>query len=346
MNTLLQLINASLAFRPLLFGLLLVLGLVLLMALIWWKRRTPAASDGRNRQQPAQPQWESDDAVFGSLTPGLAAQIPESEAEMRDFSQLLRQAGMYGPADRINIYALRFVLLFVPLVITGILAVIFPGQYTIRILVVGGFLAGVLSIVPRLYVFSRQRQRVREIRHGLADMMDMLSMCAGGGLPISSALDHVAKNLISYPALSEELQILKRQADVGNLRHALADFSKRTRLPEVRQLAGVLIRGDQLGTHLSNSLHEHADHIRETRKQMATMQANKTPVKLTFPLMFCFAPAALILLMSPAFLEIRDFVQGGRDILGTGENVVETIQAIDQNTAFIVGGTAEALETP
>ena len=40
-------------------------------------------------------------------------------------------------------------------------------------------------------------------------MLDMLSMCLGGGMSISASLDHVAKNLGSYPALSEELQIMR-----------------------------------------------------------------------------------------------------------------------------------------
>ena len=38
------------------------------------------------------------------------------------------------------------------------------------------------------------------------------------------------------------------------------------------------------------------------------MHANRMPVFLTLPLMFCFAPAVLVLLMSPAMLELTDFM--------------------------------------
>jgi hypothetical protein len=54
---------------------------------------------------------------------------------------------------------------------------------------------------------------------------------------------------------------------------------------------------------------DQADHFRSARRQLATMQANKTPVILTLPLMFCFAPAVLILLMSPTILQLTEFLR-------------------------------------
>jgi len=254
---------------------------------------------------------EPEEGVFGALTPALAAQIPETEKESTDFARLLRQAGMYRPTAAANIYALRFVLLFGTAVLVGLLALLAPQPYFWPVLIVGVIVAGGLSVIPRLYVFFRRRRRIREIRNGLADMMDMLSMCMGGGLPLSPSLDHVSKNLIAHPALAQELQILKRQAELGSLKLALADFARRVDLPEGRLVAQQLTRGDQLGTQVTGSLLEQADHFRAARRQAAIMQANKAPVKLTFPLLLCFAPAALILLISPAILELARFFRTG-----------------------------------
>ena len=64
-------------------------------------------------------------------------------------------------------------------------------------------------------------------------------------MSISASLDHVAKNLGSYPALAEELQILRRQTEVGSLRMALTDWANRIDTPEVRQVATLLARGDR-----------------------------------------------------------------------------------------------------
>ena len=251
---------------------------------------------------------EPQEGVFGPLNKALAAQIPESGKESRDFRLLLRQAGLYGPTAGTTVYAARFVMLVVPLVIAGIWAVIADTGSTFGILAAGAMASASLSVVPRLYVFFRRRVRLQRIRQGLADTIDMLSMCTSGGLGISESLQHVSGQLSAYPELAQELLILKRQTEVGSLRQALNDLTARVDLPEIRQLSTLLTRGTRLGTQLSGSLNEQADHLRTARRQMATARANKTPVKMVLPVLFCFAPAALILLTAPAVLELHDFL--------------------------------------
>ncbi|MEZ6069703.1 MAG: type II secretion system F family protein [Pirellulales bacterium] len=277
------------------------------------------------------------EGIFGPLTPALAAQLPESEKETRDFKKLLRTAGMYESHSLTTIYALRFVLLFVPLVTAGVFAVLADDDYTWPIMIAGGLAAGGLSIVPRLYVFFRRRARQRRIRRGLADTIDMLSMCIDGGLGFHHSLSYVADQLTNYPVLAEELRILKRQAEVGSIEQALEDFSARLDMPEIRQLSALLGRGTRLGTQLSGSLMNQADHLRTRRRQQAMLQANKTPAKLVLPLMFCFAPAALILLTSPALLELKEFlvptdgvaVSDEGAVFGTGD-IVDTMRGLNQ----------------
>jgi tight adherence protein C len=246
--------------------------------------------------------------IFGAWTEALASQIPESEKERKEFGAILKQAGLYSRTARASVYAYRFLLLVFPLLCAGIIAIASPPGETWKIMGIGGIIAAILSIIPRLFVWYRRRVRLTQINGGLADMLDMLSMCLGGGMSISASLDHVARNLASYPALSEELHIMRRQSDVGSLRMALADWANRIDTPEVRQVATLLTRGDSLGTSLSGSLLDQADHFRIARKQLATLQANRMPVLLTFPLLFCFAPAVLIILMSPAMLQISEFM--------------------------------------
>ena len=289
--------------------------------------------------------------VFGAWTEALAAQIPESEKERKEFAALLKQAGLYSRTARSSVYAYRFLLLAFPLLCAGILAVAAPPAQAWKIMGGGIVVAMVLSIVPRLYVWQRRRTRLTQINGGLADMLDMLSMCLGGGMSISASLDHVAKNLGSYPALAEELHIMRRQSDVGSLRIALADWANRIDTPEVRQVATLLTRGDALGTSLSGSLLDQADHFRTARKQLATLQANRMPVLLTFPLMFCFAPAVLIILMSPAFLQIAEFINpdNPNNPLRNNEGLstrrlAETIGSLDQNVSL--GQRRELTGTP
>jgi len=277
---------------------------------------------------------ETGESLLGALAPALAAQIPETEKERRDFQLLLRQAGIYNPRARVVIYALRFLLLTLPLFVAGLWAVLADSDQTLKILFIGGVTAAVLSIVPRLWVFFHRRRRLGRIRAGLPDTIDMLSMCTSGGLGMSESLEHVAGQLSSYPELAQELTILKKQAEVGSLKQALADFSARVDLPETRQLTALLTRGVRLGSELAGSLNEQADHLRVARRQAATLQANKTPVKLVFPILFCFAPAALILLTGPAVLELRDFLRPK-----------EQTAAAEAEPSFGTGAIFEALDT-
>lgn len=302
--------------------------------------RRPRREDLRLQEISAARLEVDDDGAFGPLTEALASQLPESKKERRDFQLLLRQAGLYSPIARNSIYAARFVLLIVPMIVAGTWAVMAESDETWRILFFGGMAAASLSVVPRLYVFFRRRRRMQRIRRGLPDTIDMLSMCTSGGLGLSESLEHVAGQMAAYPELAQELRILKRQAEVSSLKQALADFTQRVDLPEVRQLVGLLTRGTRLGTQLAGSLNEQADHLRVARRQAATAQANKTPVKLVFPILFCFAPAALILLTAPAILELRDFIVPTRhatrgEVFGTGQ-IVDAIQGLDQSVAVPV----------
>lgn len=303
--------------------------------LLAWRRQTKATSI---EQLPPVVDPETEDAgAFGALTPALAAQIPESAKETRDFQLLLRQAGLHHPSARYSIYAFRFLFLVTPLVIAGICAVIADRAWTLPILVAGGLSAAVLSIIPRMYVFLRRRRRYEEIRSGLADTIDMLGMCLTGGLSLIDSLEHVAGQMGAYPALADELRTVKRQAEVGSLRLALEDLTRRVDLPEIRQLCAVLSRGTQLGSQLAGSLSEHADHLRVALRQSALTRANKAPVKLVLPILFCLAPAALIILTAPAFLELRQFFDPSamKSAPGTGvtfgtNTVIDAIRELDQ----------------
>ncbi len=280
-----------------------------LVARLWIRK--PDRSDARLAEIGTDdPEAEpSPNGLFAKMAPALAVQIPETEKERHDFQILLRQAGLYRPTTRTTIYALRFLLLILPLIAGGIWVVWANNpDLTWKIVIGAAITSAALSVVPRLYVWQRRRKRLNRIRRGLPDTIDMLSMCTSGGMGLSESLEHVAGQLAAYPEVAQELLILRRQAEVSSLKSALADFSERVDLPEARQLAALLTRGTRLGTQLAGSLNEQADHLRVARRQAATTAANKTPVKLVFPLLFCVAPAALLLLMAPAMFDLHDFL--------------------------------------
>jgi tight adherence protein C len=312
---------------------------LILIVLRTMLRRSPEAATQAPPEKTTK-QQEPSGGIFGAWTEAFASQIPESEKEHREFGAILKQAGFYSKTARASVYAYRFLLLVFPLICAGLLAIASPARDTWKILFIGGVAAAILSIIPRLFVWYRRKVRLAQINGGLADMLDMLSMCLGGGMSISASLEHVAKNLTNYPALSDELFIMRRQAEVGSLRMALVDFSNRIDTPEVRQVSTLLARGEALGNSLNGSFLDQADHFRMAKKQLATLQANRMPVLLTFPLLFCFAPAVLIILMSPALLQVSEFLNPknadnpltNNATINT-QRVVDTLNSLDQDVS-------------
>ncbi len=293
--------------------------------------------------------------LFAALAPALAEQIPESEKERQEFAKMLRQAGLYQAQARTTIYALRFLLLITPIIAAGVWVVwANDPAVTWRVLPGGIILGAALSIVPRLYVWQRRRRRLARIRRGLPDTIDMLSMCISGGLGLSESLDHVCSQLSPYPELAQELAILRRQAEVGSLKFALADFVERVDLPEARQLATLLLRGTKLGTQLAGSLNEQADHLRVARRQLATTAANKTPVKLVFPLLFCLAPSALLLLLSPAAFDLYDYIYPRPEAAATAQpgevfgtrGVIRALEQLDQKPQPLIIESTSTIPEP
>ena len=293
----------------------------------------------RSKQKSEDDEFVEENGIFGSLTPGLANVIPENEKENREFRQLLRQAGFYSFSARNSIYAARLVLFLLPIFIGMYMGVLFPDlmlQYTC----IGLFVGTGLSIIPRLYVYWVRKKRIEHIRAGIPDTMDMFAMCASGGMTMNESLEHIADQIYEYPELSQELCILRRQIELGSLEQAIKDLMERVNIPEMRQFSYLLLRSSQLGNQSNTALIEQADHLRAMRRHHAMAQANKTPTKLVFPLMFCFAPGALILMLSPSLMTIYDFMSSKTIQPNAIQNAIEANSPlVDINSPNLSGNT-------
>ena len=260
---------------------------------------------------------EPETTLFGKWAPALAAQLPESEQETKDFRQMVRQAGMFDPQATEKIYAFRFLMVALPLIAAGVCAVIFDSKWTGYILIGGLVTATLLGIVPRLYVYWRRRDRVGKIRDGLPDVIDMLSMCVSGGLPLGASLEQVAKRMTSHPECAAELLLLKRQVELGGMRHALSRVRCQGRYSRGIATGGAEGAKQSFGHRLVGLAFQSGRSLAcMARRQAALREANKTPVKLIFPIIFCFAPAVLILLSSPAIIQMHEYLTNGVPKLG------------------------------
>ena len=144
----------------------------------------------------------------------------------------------------------------------------------------------------------------------MPDALDVVTMAVTGGLPFQGALDSVRHEIRSaHPELGREFDIIHRHAETSNLEQAFDQFAERVDAPEIRSLAAIVSQSERMGANVAVALRDYADGIRRASRLRAEERANRTSVKLLFPVVLCLAPPTYILLLGPAFLELRNFVR-------------------------------------
>jgi tight adherence protein C len=165
------------------------------------------------------------------------------------------------------------------------------------------------AALPKIWLTNKVETRQREIRLALADTLDLMTIAVEAGLGFDSALARVV-SAIPGP-LSDELYRLLQEIRIGIRRQdALNGLSERTRVSELDQFITAINQADVFGISVGQVLRIQAAQLRQKRSQMAEERANKTPVKLLFPLILCIFPALFTVLVGPAAIAIMDNLLG------------------------------------
>jgi tight adherence protein C len=251
--------------------------------------------------------------VLGGLTEGLAFVIPLSLKRQETLRSEMQKAGYYHRKAFIEFLAVRNLAMILWLVFVGLLAIAsadpkedLPPKMIVMAFVVMAFIYG----VPRVVLSSQAENRCRRIKHSLPDSLDMITMMVTGGLPLRDAIQRVARELHRiYPDIACELRMVEVQTDTGSLELALRQFSKRLDIPDVTALASLVQQTERIGGQVAGAFREFADSIRRTRRQQAEERGNTASIKLLFPVVFFLAPPIYVLLLGPAVVEMKNFMQ-------------------------------------
>jgi tight adherence protein C len=178
----------------------------------------------------------------------------------------------------------------VPLALSGGLAV--TAGVTVLLGPLGYF-------APDLVLYQAAYNRNERIRRDLPDSMDLLTISVEAGLPFDAALSQVARN--TRGPLAEELFRVLQEMQIGLARiDALRAVAERTNVAELRGFVTAMVQADTFGIPVANVLRVQARDLRVKRSQRAEEMAQKVPVKILFPLIFCILPALFIVVMGPA----------------------------------------------
>ncbi len=77
-------------------------------------------------------------------------------------------------------------------------------------------------------------------------------------------------------------------------------------MTELRSFCAIVVQATELGVPIANVLREQAREMRIRRRQRAEELAQKVPVKILFPLIFCLFPAVFIVVLGPGMINILE----------------------------------------
>lgn len=180
------------------------------------------------------------------------------------------------------------------------LVVLTSGAGPLTWLLVVGAVVGAYH-VPDAVLHGRGQERQKTLARELPDALDQMTVAVTAGLGFEAAMTRAATN--GTGPLAEELTRTLQDITAGRpRREAYAALVRRTEVLELKRFVGAINQAEAYGIAISDVLRTQADEMRIKRRQRAKEAAMKVPVKVTFPLMLCFLPALLLVVVGPAVM--------------------------------------------
>jgi tight adherence protein C len=168
-------------------------------------------------------------------------------------------------------------------------------------------LAGYMA--PNFYLYQQAYNRSEQLSRALPDAIDLLTISVESGLGFDAACAQVARN--TDGPLSEEFARMLQEMQIGRGRSdALRSMAERTDLPDLRSFVSAMVQADAFGIPVGQVLRVQSSEIRVKRRQWAEEMAQKVPVKILVPLIFCILPCLFIAVLAPAGIQIMNSFSG------------------------------------
>jgi len=251
---------------------------------------------------------DSEDRLSRSLFRWVVQRLPEPAADSPEgerLAGLLLQAGYSRSTALRTFHLIRLGSTAGAALLSLLIAIVTDMHGTAAIVLMAtGAAAG--SFLPSYYLGRRGRERQRKIGAQLSDVLDLLVVCVEAGLGLNEAIKIVGSEAERQKQeIGAELTVVSAALNAGStLGQALREFARRTAVEDIKPLAATLIQSEQLGAQIGPALRSISDSLRTSRRLRAEEAAQKTTVKILFPLILFVLPAMMAVIVGPAMIQI------------------------------------------
>jgi tight adherence protein C len=166
-----------------------------------------------------------------------------------------------------------------------------------------GLCTAAVVLLPMTRLTRAVEDREKLIRLQLPDILDLLVICMEAGLGFTSAVSRTIANVDGE--MSDEFGVALGEMRAGASRsEALANLGQRVQISELQSFVMSIRQADEFGISVSTVLRNQAEEMRVARRQAAQEKAQKAPVKMLIPMVFCIFPPLFLIVIGPAGIQL------------------------------------------
>ena len=228
----------------------------------------------------------------------------EVDAQVSRYEKdILRTGGRFlGGADAYEVYAARFVLPVLAMLVAFVLAALLR-PFSGLILLTGAVFAALLHFWPEQAPRDMAQKRTNRFTRELPPALDVMCLVTQSGGDLTGAIQGVIDVTPPGP-VREELGRAMAEVAIGeSLAQALNHIADRIDTPDATAVFSTLAQALEMGTSVSDNLSAAAALIRKNARIRAQEKAQKAVVAMTFPLLLLILPGVFIVLFAPLVIQ-------------------------------------------
>jgi tight adherence protein C len=213
-----------------------------------------------------------------------------------------------GLADRISLHALIAAKLGGALAGTLWAMIVAPAAPSRLGWIVAMGLPAAGFLGPDAWLERRARQRLRALRAGLPDALDLLAVGTAAGRSPLAGLSELGAG---EGPLARELAMLSAESSCGLPQsEALDSLRRRAPVREVSAMCGVIERSRRYGSPLADQLREQATALRGVQRRRIEEQAARAAPKIQLAVALLLVPSVLLMIAAGLLANIDRFMAG------------------------------------